>query len=573
MSDTCALPPDNEPSGATLAATLSSACFCITLDQQRLQRSLAAELGSGEPGEWEDSGWTQAFAHRPVFISLGDGQRMAEVIAAIERVIALPAWQELALSDAPAIARHSQGAQGVFYGYDFHVNGEGIGLIEVNTNAGGALMNTVLARAQQKCCSTIEGMQPSASDADRFEHEIVEMFRSEWRAMRDDRPLGCVAIVDSTPRSQYMYPEFVLFQRLLSRHGIRAVIADPGELSFAGGVLRYGEVVIDLVYNRLTDFYLEAPESAALRNAYVHDAAVITPHPRGHALYADKRRMIALTDPATLQRLGVPEATQQVLLQGIPRTELVRPEHAADLWARRRSLFFKPFSGYGGRAAYRGDKLTKRVWEEILAGGYIAQALVSPGSRPTGAGSPDMKFDLRYYVYQGRVQWTAARMYQGQTTNFRTPGGGFSPVYTVSEATEASSKSNPQESAPGARASAPVNHASYVFLLDDAGGIHPLPHALYVALARGEGTSPSLAGLTLRIADWYVRVPCGEPKEIVSEWYGWARFDDQGKFDPTATPPEGSGGSSHRTDNIDPSAFPTPEERIRMLTLLDENGG
>ena len=27
----------------------------------------------------------------------------------------------------------------------------------------------------------------------------------------------------------------------------------------------------------------------------------------------------------------------------------------------------------------------------------------------------------------------AARLYQGQTTNFRTPGGGFSPVLTSAE--------------------------------------------------------------------------------------------------------------------------------------------
>ena len=40
-----------------------------------------------------------------------------------------------------------------------------------------------------------------------------------------------------------------------------------------------------------------------------------------------------------------------------------------------------------------------------------------------------LKFDLRDYVYDGLVQWTAARLYQGQTTNFRTPGGGFAPVY------------------------------------------------------------------------------------------------------------------------------------------------
>ena len=43
--------------------------------------------------------------------------------------------------------------------------------------------------------------------------------------------------------------------------------------------------------------------------------------------------------------------------------------------------------------------------------------------------SKDLKLDLRNYVYQGRVQLVAARLYQGQTTNFRTPGGGFAPVF------------------------------------------------------------------------------------------------------------------------------------------------
>jgi hypothetical protein len=40
-----------------------------------------------------------------------------------------------------------------------------------------------------------------------------------------------------------------------------------------------------------------------------------------------------------------------------------------------------------------------------------------------------LKFDLRNYVYHGEVQWVAARLYQGQTTNFSTPGGCFAPVY------------------------------------------------------------------------------------------------------------------------------------------------
>jgi len=95
----------------------------------------------------------------------------------------------------------------------------------------------------------------------------------------------------------------------------------------------------------------------------------------------------------------------------------------ADLWARRRQLFFKPAVGYGSKAAYRGDKLTRRVFEEILAGDYVAQALVPPSSRQLQVDdvAVNLKLDLRNYVYDGRVQLVAARLWQGQTTNFRTP--------------------------------------------------------------------------------------------------------------------------------------------------------
>ena len=113
------------------------------------------------------------------------------------------------------------------------------------------------------------------------------------------------------------------------------------------------------------------------------------------------------------------------------------PEHADDLWARRRALFFKPVAGYGAKAAYRGDKLSRRVWSEILAGDFVAQALVAPGQRliERDGVRTDLKFDIRAYAYAGRVQLLAARMYAGQTTNFRTEGGGFAPVLVLPVAT------------------------------------------------------------------------------------------------------------------------------------------
>ncbi|MDY0012274.1 MAG: hypothetical protein RBS40_05205 [Rhodocyclaceae bacterium] len=79
--------------------------------------------------------------------------------------------------------------------------------------------------------------------------------------------------------------------------------------------------------------------------------------PGAHALYADKRNLIGLSDPAWLARIGVDGATRSLLAQGIPAPRLVRREDAGALWS--------------------------------------------------------------------------ARLYQGQTTNFRTPGGGFAPVVVV----------------------------------------------------------------------------------------------------------------------------------------------
>jgi hypothetical protein len=411
---------------------LNSECFCISLDTAALRQALESEIG--QPGLFElvQQRCPYLFAASPVFVSQAHLNAMTQVVLAVESVVALPAYRQQVLVQADPIARHNAaGAKGVFFGYDFHATEGAFGLIEINTNAGGAMLNSVLARAQHACCPVIADLTSIADTVNAFEQSIIAMFRREWSLCGNQRPLHSIAIVDETPEQQYLYPEFVLFAHLFQRHGLRAVIADASEFSFRDGLLWHDDLAIDLVYNRLTDFSLTAPSSATIRQAYLADAIVLTPHPRAHALYADKRNLALLSDARQLQALGVPQATQEVLLTGIPKTEIVDAANAQRLWHERRQLFFKPFAGYGGRAAYRGDKLTQRVWQEIQAGGYVAQALVLPGQRVISdhAVTQVLKFDLRDYVYDGQVQWTAARIYQGQTTNFRTPGGGFAPVY------------------------------------------------------------------------------------------------------------------------------------------------
>jgi hypothetical protein len=112
---------------------------------------------------------------------------------------------------------------------------------------------------------------------------------------------------------------------------------------------------------------------------------------------------------------------------------LVDENNAESLWKLRRRLFFKPFAGHGGKAVYRGDKITRRVWDEIVRGGYVAQDFAAPSERriKIDGRTEHCKMDVRLYTYAGETLLTAARLYQGQVTNFRTPGGGFAPVFVL----------------------------------------------------------------------------------------------------------------------------------------------
>ena len=414
--------------GRDAAVVLNRACFCRAVDHKALRRALESEGGLS----YADLQATRPnlFSDSAVFVAQAHLDFMAELVRAVERIVSLPAWQERVLAYAPEIARHVPKAAGVFLGYDFHLDAAGPRLIEINTNAGGGLLNARLLGAQIACCPQVRG---GLSDRHDVENDFLAMFRNEWRLSRGDTPLRCVAIVDESPETQFLAPVFELFRQLFEAGGVTARIVSPQSLHFDGQHLRHDGQVIDLVYNRLTDFALEEAGNAALRAAYVADAVVLTPHPRAHALYADKRNLVALTDDAWLQAVGVSESDRRLLKAGVPHTEEVTPENAGTFWATRKQWFFKPEAGFGSKATYRGDKVTKRVFGEIAQGGFIAQAVVPPSERSLRVDGVEqrLKLDLRNFVYRDRVQLVSARLYQGQTTNFRTRGGGFAAVFAV----------------------------------------------------------------------------------------------------------------------------------------------
>lgn len=351
-----------------------------------------------------------------------DLDAMDHVIAAVHALVMSPYYRDRVLSGASDLARAPmQPDFGLFSGFDFHLTPDGPKLIEINTNAGGAFHGALMD--DRRHGQGIAGAHPLGFWSDLF----IRQVRNEW-SLAGKGELSTVAIVDDRPDEQFLRLEFHMAARELRAAGINAFVADPRELSFRDGRLHRGATRIDLVYNRLTSFALERPEDEPLRDALQAGAAWITPGPRAHALLASKGNLSLMGDEAFLAAAGLGVDARQALLRAVPATVLLTQANRAELWERRSGLYFKPLGGFGSRGVYAGAKLTHKTWEAMgTEGAYVAQQEVPP-SRIAVPGYPDMRCDVRSYAYQGRSFMRLARLYRGQTTNFRTPGGGFASV-------------------------------------------------------------------------------------------------------------------------------------------------
>jgi hypothetical protein len=336
-------------------------------------------------------------------------------------------------ADAGPVARHRAGNFGVFMGYDFHVTAAGPRLIEINTNAGGALLNGLhtasLLDPEQLACACRELLPVAA-----VEERILASFRAELAAARPGATFRAVAIADERPEAQFLRSEFELVRALFARAGIGAEVCDTGALRHEAGALRLGGRPIDLVYLRDTDFLLEAPRSRALREAWLADHVVLTPSPREHHLLANKRRLAIFSSREALLRFGVGAADAAFLAGVVPETRFLDALGPEEAWRTRRDWVFKPAAAFASKAVYRGDKISRRKLEEICAaGGFVAQRFAAPGEIQvaTGEGVRAMKFDVRAYAYRDEILLLGARAYEGQVTNLRTPGGGFTAICVV----------------------------------------------------------------------------------------------------------------------------------------------
>jgi hypothetical protein len=99
------------------------------------------------------------------------------------------------------------------------------------------------------------------------------------------------------------------------------------------------------------------------------------------------------------------------------------------------------------------------------------------------------------------------------------------------------------------------HHKTCLFYLTGE-DVLPVHHDCYVPLVEGKSVACEFFKQTFRLADWYVRVEKGVPKQVVNETYSWLVFDQHGRLDLQA---------AHA---IEASPLPNETERERIRQQL-----
>jgi len=348
-------------------------------------------------------------------------RRMVALARLLDRLSRNPAYCERVAADLPEVARFDPGHAAVMMCYDFHLAPDGPWLIEVNTNAGGGLPASMAGAPDRQTLAGLLRPQLHSRLLDSFATEM-QLFSAGAKS-RPER----LVIVDEDPAGQFLYPEMQAFAELFESWGVPTAIVAPHQLeASAAGVFLAGQR-IDLVYNRHCDFYLESEAMAGLRAAYLAGAVCLSPNPRAYGLLADKRRMCLWTDELQVAGLGLTAAEQQLLKETVPASFLLADLDAEQVWQERKRWVFKPVDRFGSRGVLLGEKASRVRFEQQPPATTLVQQRVEP-SLTEVPGFETMKTDFRLYAYRGRMLGVTARLYRGQVTNLRTPGGGFAAV-------------------------------------------------------------------------------------------------------------------------------------------------
>ena len=309
------------------------------------------------------------------------------------------------------------GNYGIAMSYDVHWDPKSkkLRLIEINTNAAFLFLSQFLYQSRE--------IAFPISDFSFSElKEIVEKERRLAVQERGGNPeISSISIIDAEPELQKLYVEFLVAQKFFEKKGIACSIQDfkdykPGSAS--------------LVYNRFTDFYFRNPNAEHLQKSFENHTDVFSPNPTEYFYLADKQRMIDWHSTEFKSRFQDFSDYQKFFSDYLPQANSFSELTKELIWSERKNYFFKPKNSYGSKSTYKGASVSRKVFEAMNSNDFLRQEYIVAPEKifSTPEGEIRLKYDLRLYAYQDRLQMIVARLYQGQVTNLRTKYGGFAAI-------------------------------------------------------------------------------------------------------------------------------------------------
>jgi uncharacterized circularly permuted ATP-grasp superfamily protein len=266
-----------------------------------------------------------------------------------------------------------------------------------------------------------------------------------------------VAIVDYG--GAVTYSEFEWLRDHFIQDGIPTIIADPGELRYAGGRLLAGDTPIDLVYRRVLqhEFLARYDLSHALIRAYA-DRAVCVVNPLRTKPVHTKLIMWLLSDEDGPAAGLLDQDMRAAVDRHVPWSRLVArgPTRYAgervDLLAfarqNRERLVLKPNDDYGGKGVLLGWETSQAAWErgleEALGAPFLLQERVPvPVERyPTWSDEGGLQFAKRYVdadpcIFGDSAAGCLTRIAATALLNVSAGGGSAPPTFLVQPRTGA----------------------------------------------------------------------------------------------------------------------------------------
>ena len=352
-------------------------------------------------------------------------QEIKKTVKTLYKIAHLKNYQkQIQTNQTNFINTHQVNLASLLMAYDFHIDKEGSPkLIEVNTQASGYLVSELV---DQIHFSTHLDQTPGETPALLT---LKKSFIAEWQSFSKTKGFpNNTLILDHQIAKQKMYVEFLMYKDLLSNQWCwPCQLMEAGNLYFSteGVLMDKHNKKVDMVYNRLTDFYLES--WPVLKKAFLNQVSCISPHPVAYLLLADKARMVEWSNLNFLNKINISEEEKNQIQKTVPKTDYIRSEPVEELWKNRKQFFFKPIRSYGGKAVYKGRSLSRKMFDRIIHAPMLFQTAVPPPVFRDSSGER-WKYDIRAYVYQDEVQKLSARVYQGQVTGFQTPLSGFASI-------------------------------------------------------------------------------------------------------------------------------------------------